>query len=58
MTIRPTLPEITSAPRSYTTPQDAIPTRSVWEQSRHDWLELPEGLQHFMRGRDFDAKYQ
>ena len=28
------------------------PVRSVWEQSRHDWVELPEGLQHFMRGRD------
>lgn len=27
------------------------PARSVWEQSRHEWVTLPDGLQHFPRGR-------
>ena len=27
------------------------PMRSVWEQTQHDWLGLPEGIQHFPRGR-------
>ena len=25
--------------------------RSVWEQSRHEWLGLPEDIPHFPRGR-------
>ena len=25
--------------------------RSVWEQSRHEWLGLPEHISHFPRGR-------
>ncbi len=27
------------------------PMRSVWEQSHHAWLGLPEGIPHFPRGR-------
>ena len=27
------------------------PVRSVWEQSRHEWVQLPDGIQHFSRGR-------
>ena len=26
------------------------PIRSVWEQSRHAWVELPEDTQHFPQG--------
>jgi len=30
----------------------AAPARpSVWEQSRHAWVALPDGLQHFRQGR-------
>lgn len=32
-----------------------LPMRSVWEQSRHAWVGLPPGLQHFPRGRDSGA---
>ncbi len=28
------------------------PARSVYEQSRHGWLPLPEGIPRHMRGRD------
>jgi hypothetical protein len=27
------------------------PVRSVWEQSMHPWVTLPEGTQHFPKGR-------
>lgn len=27
------------------------PVRSVWEQSHHTWLGLPEGIKHFAKGR-------
>ena len=27
------------------------PLRSVWEQSHHAWLGLPDGIAHFPRGR-------
>jgi len=27
------------------------PSRSVWEQSHHAWLGLPEGIKHFPKGR-------
>ena len=27
------------------------PVRSVWEQSRHGWVAMPEPIQHFPRGR-------
>lgn len=29
----------------------SAPARSVWEQSMHRWVEMPEGLQHFAKGR-------
>ncbi len=32
-------------------PRFAPPARSVWEQSKHDWIGLPERLDHFPRGR-------
>ena len=32
------------------TPSFPAPTWSVWEQSRHDWVEMPESVQHFARG--------
>ena len=28
------------------------PLRSVYEQSRHDWVAMPEGSAGFLRGRD------
>lgn len=27
------------------------PIRSVWEQSRHSWVQIPTAAQHFERGR-------
>jgi hypothetical protein len=27
------------------------PVRSVWEQSMHAWVSLPDGVQHFPKGR-------
>jgi hypothetical protein len=27
------------------------PIRSVWEQSRHEWVKLPDGIQHFPQSR-------
>jgi hypothetical protein len=27
------------------------PVRSVWEQTMHAWVSLPEGIQHFPKGR-------
>src|SRR4051812_36062476 len=36
---------------AFADPAFPIPVRSVWEQSRHTWVELPDGLQHFPRGR-------
>ena len=27
------------------------PDRSVWEQSRHDWVVMPDDVQHFPKGR-------
>jgi hypothetical protein len=32
-------------------PAFPAPVRSVWEQSRHDWVVMPEEAQHFPRGR-------
>ena len=28
------------------------PVRSVWEQSKHDWVQIHSAAQHFSRGRD------
>jgi hypothetical protein len=32
-------------------PEFPPPVRSVWEQSMHHWVTMPEGVQHFARGR-------
>jgi hypothetical protein len=24
---------------------------SIWEQTKHPWIDLPEGIQHFVRAR-------
>ena len=28
------------------------PQRSVWDQTRHGWVQGPAGIPHFIRGRD------
>jgi hypothetical protein len=28
-----------------------MPTLSVWEQTKHSWINLPEGMQHFAQPR-------
>ncbi len=37
---------------SMTNPQVPVPTRSVWEQSKHPWVSIETALQHFPKGRD------
>ncbi len=32
-------------------PTFPAPMRSVWEQTHHPWLGLPEGIQHYSQGR-------
>lgn len=32
-------------------PAYPAPIRSVWEQTRHHWVTIPEPMQHFPRGR-------
>jgi hypothetical protein len=32
-------------------PQFLAPLRSVWEQTRHEWVKLPNAIQHFQQGR-------
>jgi hypothetical protein len=32
-------------------PHAMRPVRSVWEDRRHDWVEIAPALQHFPRGR-------
>jgi hypothetical protein len=32
-------------------PKFPAPVRSVWEQTRHAWVELPDAVQHFAQGR-------
>jgi hypothetical protein len=32
-------------------PAYPAPVRSVWEQSKHDWVVIPEPAQHFQQGR-------
>jgi hypothetical protein len=31
-------------------PEFPPPTRSIWEESKHDWLGLPEGIEHLKKG--------
>ncbi|MCJ2187446.1 GFA family protein [Novosphingobium beihaiensis] len=32
-------------------PEFPAPARSVWEQSMHRWVKLPDDIQHFPKGR-------
>lgn len=32
-------------------PHFPAPIRSVWEETRHDWVDIPTATQHFPRGR-------
>jgi hypothetical protein len=32
-------------------PDFPLPTLSIWEQTKHPWIDLPEGIQHFERAR-------
>src|ERR1700730_14285159 len=36
---------------AFADPDFPAPTLSVWEQSRHSWINLPEGMQHFPKAR-------
>ena len=47
------MPEITGVPLgAFADPSFAQPLRSVYEQSKHGWVPLPEGLTHHPRGRE------
>jgi hypothetical protein len=47
------VPEITGITvGAFADPAFPAPVRSVYEQSKHDWVPLPEGLTHHPRGRD------
>jgi hypothetical protein len=32
-------------------PEFQAPVRSVWEQSMHKWVSMPDGVAHFPKGR-------
>ncbi|MGR3715211.1 MAG: GFA family protein [Thermohalobaculum sp.] len=45
-------PDVTGVPIGlFDEPHGMVPIRSVWEQSRHGWVEIPTAVQHFPRGR-------
>jgi hypothetical protein len=47
------MPEIMGVPvGAFADPAFPAPARSVYEQSKHDWAMLPEGIPHHPRGRD------
>lgn len=47
------MPEITGVPvGAFADPSFTTPIRSVYEQSKHEWMPLPEGLTHHPRGRE------
>ena len=47
------MPEITGVPvGSFADPAFAAPIRSVYEQSRHDWVPQFDGMTQHPRGRD------
>lgn len=47
------MPEITGVTvGTLADPSFPRPTRSVYEQSKHGWIELPAEIQGFVRGRD------
>ena len=41
---------------TFTDPNFPAPARSVWEQTRHQWVRLPDGVQHFPQGRNSGPK--
>ncbi|HXQ52542.1 MAG TPA: GFA family protein [Stellaceae bacterium] len=36
---------------AFADPNFPAPTASVWEESKHGWVAVPPGVQHFPRGR-------
>ena len=36
---------------AFSDPNFPLPTFSVWEESKHAWVHLPDGVQHFRQGR-------
>jgi hypothetical protein len=47
------MPHITGVPAgAFADPSFVAPIGSVYEQSKHEWVALPEGLTHHPRGRD------
>jgi hypothetical protein len=47
------MPEITGIPvGAFAEPAFPAPIRSVYEQSRHPWVSLPDEITHHPRGRD------
>ena len=32
-------------------PHEMVPVRSVWEEAKHAWLDIPTAIQHFEKGR-------
>jgi hypothetical protein len=47
--MRPT--QIGIAAGAFADPDFPPPVRSVWEESRHPWVMLPDDAQHFAQGR-------
>ena len=37
---------------AFADPDFPAPQRSVWDETRHGWLTGPDGIPHFIRGRD------
>lgn len=45
-------PDVTGVPIGlFDEPHSMQPIRSVWEESRHAWVQIPTALQHFARAR-------
>lgn len=45
-------PDMTGIPIGlFDDPHSMRPIRSVWEDMRHDWVEIPTAMQHFARAR-------
>lgn len=45
-------PDVTGIPIGlFDDPHDMVPIRSVWEERRHPWVDIPTAVQHFPRGR-------
>jgi hypothetical protein len=45
-------PDVTGIPIGLFDDAHAMqPVRSVWEETRHEWVEIPTAVQHFPKGR-------